>query len=200
MSRKSVHSKIDEVLALLSIHNSRLSLHSEKLSQLDIDVSVPKQVPVQDIVQEEPIKIPQEKQEIVQEIIKEKTPEPKKEEIAPKTTKKVEIKKKETLAKPAKPKKPQPKVEEEMLSLFEKFSSKPIKSIPKAISLAKRFEFQSVFFDGEPKEYNSFMASLDAAGDRESAFEIYHAYKNELSWDHEELKDELKALIYRMYA
>ena len=38
MSRDKIHEKIDELLGMLSIHNSRLSLHSEKLSQLDIDV------------------------------------------------------------------------------------------------------------------------------------------------------------------
>ena len=38
MSRENIHSKIDELLELLSIHNGRLSLHAEKLSQLDIDV------------------------------------------------------------------------------------------------------------------------------------------------------------------
>lgn len=38
MSRDKIHNKIDELLGMLSIHNSRLSVHSEKLSQLDIDV------------------------------------------------------------------------------------------------------------------------------------------------------------------
>ena len=38
MSRENIHSKIYELLELLSIHNGRLSLHAEKLSQLDIDV------------------------------------------------------------------------------------------------------------------------------------------------------------------
>ena len=38
MSRENIHSKIDELLELLSIHNGRLSLHAEKLSQLDKDV------------------------------------------------------------------------------------------------------------------------------------------------------------------
>tara|TARA_B110000240_G_scaffold15034_1_gene15411 strand:- start:489 stop:989 length:501 start_codon:yes stop_codon:yes gene_type:complete len=93
-----------------------------------------------------------------------------------------------------------PLAEDEMLSLFEKFSSKPITSIPKAISVAKRFEFQSVFFDGETSEYNGFMAKLDAAEHREEAFEIYHDYKVRLRWDNEELKDELKVLMYRKYA
>ncbi len=86
-----------------------------------------------------------------------------------------------------------------MTSLFQKFSSKPINSIPKAISIAKRFEFQSVFFDGEPKAYNTFMAQLDAADGREAAFDIYSEYKNNLNWDNEELKDELKALMYRKH-
>ena len=87
-----------------------------------------------------------------------------------------------------------------MLSLFEKFSSKPIDSISKAISIAKRFEFQSEFFDGDAKAYKGFIEALDSAGDREASFEIYHKYKTELKWDNEDLKDELKVLLYRKYA
>ena len=86
-----------------------------------------------------------------------------------------------------------------MLSLFEKFSSKPIDSIAKGVSVAKRFEFQSAFFDGDNKAYNQFMASLDDAGGREAAFAVYHDYKSKYEWDNEELKDELKSLMYRKY-
>ena len=38
MSRDKIHNRIDELLGMLSIHNRRLSLNAEKLSQLDIDV------------------------------------------------------------------------------------------------------------------------------------------------------------------
>jgi len=212
MSRDSIHQKIDELLGLLSIHNSRLSLHTEKLSQLDIDVlrkqcidlydevnklalqgkiksksSSPKAVKTPPVVASEPAQVPAPKVE---------TPKP-----APEPE--VEVPKVETkpVAK-AVTKKAKPKaiVEDEMLSLFEKFSSTPISSIAKGMSVAKRFEFQSAFFDGDHKEYNGFVKKLDNAEDREAAFEIYHEYKNRLDWDNEDLKDELKALMYRKHA
>ncbi len=215
MSRDSIHRRIDELLGLLSIHNSRLSLHSEKLSQLDIDVlrkqcidlydevnklalqgkiitksSAPKPVEtpvepakptpvVKKVTEAEPAEVAKPVVETVA------TPEPKPKPVA-ETTKKAP--------------KPAVKADDEMQSLFEKFSSKPIDSIAKGMSVAKRFEFQSAFFDGDHKEYNHFLSLLENAGDRESAFEIYHEYKNKYDWDNEELKDELKALMYRKYA
>ena len=216
MSRDSIHQRIDELLGLLSIHNSRLSLHTERLSQLDIDVLRKQCIDLYDQVnmlalqgkiKSQTPKIAAQKQEEipaaaiqtkpvrqhvaeavkteeVSEPIKETTIEPPKEE-----KKEVVSQKKST----------KHIAEDEMLSLFEKFSSKPIVSIPKAISVAKRFEFQSVFFDGEASEYNGFMAKLDAAEHREEAFEIYHEYKGRLHWDNEELKDELKVLMYRKH-
>ena len=208
MSRDNIHNRIDELLGLLSIHNSRLSLHSEKLSQLDIDVLRKQCIDLYDQVNMLALqgKIKSKpKVEVVKSAEVKETPKP---ETKPAVQKHVEpevvVPEPVVVEKPKpQPKKkpvPKPVVEEEMLSLFEKFSSKPIASIPKAISVAKRFEFQSVFFDGEPKEYNQFMSSLDAAGSREAAFEVYHDYKNRLEWDNEDLKDELKALMYRKYA
>jgi hypothetical protein len=91
------------------------------------------------------------------------------------------------------------KVDEEMISLFERYNSKPIDNISKAISISKRFEFQNNFFEGDAQTYKSFIVSLDEAGDREAAFEIYHEHKKRLNWENEELKDELKSLLYRKY-
>ncbi|GEM_PF-557525 len=215
MSRDSIHQRIDELLGLLSINNSRLSLHTEKLSQLDIDVlrkqcidlydqvnilalqgkiktDTPKvAAPMQEEVlatslqtkDEQEYEAEAAKLKVVAEPIREAAKE------LPKQEKK----------EPISPKKSTKSAEDEMLSLFEKFSSKPIASIPKAISVAKRFEFQSVFFDGGASEYNGFMAKLDAAEHREEAFEIYQEYKIRLNWDNEELKDELKVLMYRKH-
>ncbi len=214
MSRDQIHDKIDELLGLISINNNRLSLHSEKLSQLDIDVLRKQCIELYDEINrlalmgrsaQTPIKSKPVKKEVVE------VPPVKEEPVQVKQVVKepvVEEAPAEEKPKPApvlkeEPKKSKPKsnkqVEEEMLSLFEKFNSKPIDSIAKAISVAKRFEFQSNFFDGEAKDYKDFMAKLEAAGDRESAFEIYHDYKDRLKWDNEELKDELKALMYRKY-
>ena len=86
-----------------------------------------------------------------------------------------------------------------MLSLFEKFSNQPIESIPKAISLAKRFELQGEFFNDDAAAYNSFMVELDQASSRDRAFEIYHAAKEKYKWENEELRDELKVLMYRKH-
>jgi len=217
MSRDSIHQRIDELLGLLSIHNSRLSLHTERLSQLDIDVlrkqcidlydqvnmlalqgKIKSHIPKvaaqkQEVTPAAPIQTKPEEQQVAEAVKAEEVAEPIKVAAieSPKEEKNEAVNPKKS-AKPV--------AEDEMLSLFEKFSSKPIASIPKAISVAKRFEFQSVFFDGEASEYNGFMAKLDAAEHREEAFEIYREYKVRLRWDNEELKDELKALMYRKYA
>lgn len=215
MSRDSIHQRIDELLGLLSIHNSRLSLHTERLSQLDIDVlrkqcidlydqvnmlalqgkiksQTPKvEAPQQEEIPASPIQAKPEQQQVAEAVKIEEVAEPIQEAaIEPPKEKKKEV---------VSPKKSTKPAEDEMLSLFEKFSSKPIASIPKAISVAKRFEFQSVFFDGEAGDYNGFMAKLDAAEHREEAFGIYHEYKVRLLWDNEELKDELKVLMYRKH-
>ncbi|MGB1037052.1 MAG: hypothetical protein ACPGYY_00260 [Bacteroidia bacterium] len=227
MSRDKVHSKIDELLGLLSIHNNRLSLHSERLSQLDIDVLRKQCIELYEeinklalqgkIVSPEKVETPIVKQQKATHVVKtevevkvEEEPaaneEPAVEKIekeGPKPQIQAEPEIEQVVEKKATPPKKKPKkearAEEEMLSLFEKFSSKPIESIPRGISVAKRFEFQSEFFDGEAKEYKNFMNLLDSASDREAAFEVYHDYKNKRDWDNEDLKDELKALIYRKH-
>ena len=38
MSREELHQRISDLLEMLTVNNNRLSLHEEKLSQLDIDV------------------------------------------------------------------------------------------------------------------------------------------------------------------
>ena len=241
MGRESIHSKIDELLDVLSINNSRLSLHSEGLSMLDIDVlrkqcielyeqinklalqpkTVPKLAEKLVEIKEKPVEKEQEAkpfEEIVNKEPEVVVPEPPivdmpievkaPEVVEPKTVSSVEKivpKESEPISLPkdnvkAKDDTKSHRYEnEEMRSLFEKFSSKPIESIAKSISVAKRFEFQSNFFDGEAKEYNTFMSLLDGAYDREEAFAIYHAYKSKFKWDNEDLKDELKALMYRKF-
>ena len=189
MSRDKIHNKIDELLGMLSIHNSRLSLHSEKLSQLDIDVFRKHCIDLYDEVNGLALK---GKLESMGNENVEKG-------IAP--IEKSETQTKQKIAK----KKEDIEVDQskndndEMLSLFEKYSNKPISSISEGMSIVKRFEFQNVFFDGETSDYNSFISALDNASNREEAFEIYKAHKTERNWDQEELKDELKALIYRKY-
>lgn len=189
MSRDKIHNRIDELLGMLSIHNSRLSLHAEKLSQLDIDVFRKHCIDLYDEVNGLALKgklKPSENKVVEKEekaIQKSKTSiqekvEKKKEEI------KVNLSKNDN---------------DEMLSLFEKYSNKPISSIAKGMSIAKRFEFQNVFFDGDKSDYNSFISEIDGVSNRDEAFKIYKAYKTERNWDQEELKDELKALIYRKY-
>jgi uncharacterized protein YdcH (DUF465 family) len=196
MSRDSIHQRIDELLGLLSNHNNRLSLHSEKLSQLDIDALRKQCINVYDEVN----------RLALHGRIKSKTPTvPDPQEVsAVKHTPDPS-----SFSEPVKPAISEPlvntlirhkaKADEEMLSLFEKFSSKPIESITKGMSVAKRFEFQSALFDGDHKEYNHFIGQLESAGDLESAFEVYQTYKTKLEWDSEDLKDELKALMYRKY-
>jgi hypothetical protein len=189
MSRDKIHNRIDQLLAMLSIHNSRLSLHAEKLSQLDIDVFRKHCIDLYDEVNGLALKgklKPSENKVVEKE---EKTNQKSKTSIQEKVEKKKE-KIKVNLSK---------NDNDEMLSLFEKYSNKPISSIAKGMSIAKRFEFQNVFFDGDKSDYNSFISEIDGVSNRDEAFKIYKAYKTERNWDQEELKDELKALIYRKY-
>lgn len=253
MVRESIHTKIEELLELLSINNTRLRLHSEGLSMLDIDVlrkqcielyeqinklalqpraatkaSIPavqesRKVETEIVIEQRmpetiiapvPESLPAKEPEVVvpEAKVLPKAEEPiphtiveQKEEIVPPN---IEIETQQEPAKSVAPKvaKNKDKVkshrheDEEMKSLFEKFSNKPIESIAKSMSLAKRFEFQTSFFGGEAKEYNTFMSLLDDANDREEAFAIYHAYKAKFKWENEELKDELKALMYRKHS
>ncbi|NBV57660.1 MAG: hypothetical protein EBR72_07700 [Bacteroidetes bacterium] len=189
MSRDKIHNRIDELLGMLSIHNSRLSLHAEKLSQLDIDVFRKHCIDLYDEVNGLALKgklKPSENKVVEKE---EKTIQKSKTSIQ----EKVEKKKEEIKVNLSK------NDNDEMLSLFEKYSNKPISSIAKGMSIAKRFEFQNVFFDGDKSDYNSFISEIDGVSNRDEAFKIYKAYKTERNWDQEELKDELKALIYRKY-
>lgn len=188
MSRDNLHDKIDELLGMLSIHNSRLSLHSEKLSQLDIDVFRKHCIDLYDEVNRLALrgKLNSSEKGAIQ-----KTAPVKKEKIE--IQERVETKRENIKGNLSK------NVNDEMLSLFEKYSNKPISSIAKGMSIAKRFEFQNVFFDGDKSDYNSFISAIDNASNRDEAFKIYKTYKSERNWDQEELKDEFKALIYRKY-
>jgi hypothetical protein len=174
---------------MLSIHNSRLSLHSEKLSQLDIDVFRKHCINLYDEVNGLAVKGELEStgnenlEKVTVSIEKSETP----------TKRKVAMKKEDIEVDQSK------NDNDEMLSLFEKYSNKPISSISGGMSIAKRFEFQNVFFDGKTSDYDSFISALDNASNREKAFKIYKAHKAERNWDQEDLKDELKALIYRKY-
>ena len=215
MSREEIHSKIDELLQQLGLHNNRLSLHDEKLSQLDIDVMRKQCIDLYDQINhlaldKSPLKTSSNESSMPEPIQKEPVVDASKEVEEPVKVEPVEVEPEpvvESQAEPAvqekpkqAPKKVSKKEEDEMISLFEKFNSKPIDNISKAISISKRFEFQNNFFDGDAQDYKSFIEAIDQAGDRESAFEIYHDYKNRLVWDNEELKDELKSLLYRKYS
>lgn len=189
MSRDKIHNKIDELLGMLSIHNSRLSLHSDKLSQLDIDVFRKHCIDLYDEVNGLALKGKLES--MGNENVEKGTAPIEKSETQ--TKQKIAKKKEDIEVDQSK------NDNDEMLSLFEKYSNKPISSISEGMSIVKRFEFQNVFFDGETSDYNSFISALDNASNREEAFEIYKAHKTERNWDQEELKDELKALIYRKY-
>ena len=189
MSRDKIHEKIDELLGMLSIHNSRLSLHSEKLSQLDIDVFRKHCIDLYDEVNGLALKGKLKSSKIQADKQQKGSAKEEVDFIEEKDQIKAEVKEAEPLK----------NQNEEMLSLFEKFSNKPISSIAKGMSIAKRFEFQNVFFDGDKSGYNSFITEIDNASDRVEAFKIYKAYKVNGNWDQEELKDELKALIYRKY-
>lgn len=225
--RDKLHQTISDLLQTLNINNNRLSLHTEQLSELDVDVlrkqcidlyetinllphanaKLAQSVPAEEeettsqeqhkLIYEEEIRAQDTSSESVKDEFKEELEEIEEleEPEAPKEEVKVEIQEEENKSIHMKL-----QDEAEMVSLFEKFNSKPIDSIAKAITISKRFEFQNNFFDGDAKNYKEFIEMIDAAGEREAAFQIYHEYKKKLGWDNEDLKDELKSLLYRKYA
>ena len=67
------------------------------------------------------------------------------------------------------------------------------------MSVAKRFEFQNVFFKSDMNAYSEFIQKIDSVTSIDEALEIYKSYKSALEWENEDLLDELKALIYRKY-
>lgn len=211
--RDEIHQTISDLLQTLNINNNRLSLHSEQISELDVDVLRKQCIDLYEAINLLPFANARV-EEVISEVPEESAE--KKVEEAPEiqeVSKEAELKEEAiNEAKPEEEPKVEPKNEEnrsihmklqdeaEMVSLFEKFNSKPIDSIAKAITISKRFEFQNNFFDGDAKNYKTFIELIDAAGEREAAFQIYHEYKNKLGWDNEDLKDELKSLLYRKYA
>jgi len=84
-------------------------------------------------------------------------------------------------------------------SLFEKYKSSPISSVTKAISVLKRFEFQSALFKSDVDAYNEFIASLEHAGSLTKAVEVFHVGKRNYQWEEEALELEIMTLIYRRY-
>lgn len=84
-------------------------------------------------------------------------------------------------------------------SLFEKYKSSPISSVTKAISVLKRFEYQSALFKSDVEAYNEFVANLEHAGSLAKAVEIFHQGKRNYQWEEETLELEIMTLIYRRY-
>lgn len=210
-SREQIHSRISDLLETLNINNNRLSLHAEDISNLDLEVlrkqciDLYEQIGLLALADSE-FTVPEVKEEIVKQVEVNNSPiveehveveqeELKEEPSADEVEDQVDLKQEEKRSIHMKH-----QDEAEMVSLFEKFNSKPIDNISKAITISKRFEFQNNFFEGDAGDYKKFIGLIDAAQDREDAFQIYHEYKNRLGWDNEELKDELKSLLYRKYA
>jgi hypothetical protein len=84
-------------------------------------------------------------------------------------------------------------------SLFEKYKSSPISSVTKAISVLKRFEYQSALFKSDIEAYNEFIANLEHAGSLDKAVEVFHQGKRNYQWEEETLELEIMTLIYRRY-
>ena len=151
MSRENIHSKIDELLELLSIHNGRLSLHAEKLSQLDIDVlrkqcidlydqvnllalqgKIVVKPSVQKITPQESSSTPAPVEQMITEVVvsKNEITETAKEEDLNVASEEITAQPVEEIIEPEVVVIPEPKLpvkkektEDDMLSLFEKFSN-----------------------------------------------------------------------------
>jgi hypothetical protein len=84
--------------------------------------------------------------------------------------------------------------------LYDKIRHSRIDSIKKAISISKRYEFQSELFGKDPETYNVCMKALDSCDSMESAYALLNDYSSKFTWDAEnELVEELKTVLLRRY-
>ena len=194
MSSNQTHKRIDELLRLMSDYNHRLRSQEEGISQLDVDVFRKQCIELYEELNKLTVGY---HSSFTNEVPPKGNSTPNGEEKS--AEKSLESTREMEVIEQKKVKNSINQDNDEMLSLFEKFSNEPITSVTKGISIAKRFEFQNVFFDGDSVSYTAFMSQLDEADDREDAFKIYKSYKSQGNWENEELKDELKSLIYRKH-
>lgn len=84
--------------------------------------------------------------------------------------------------------------------LHDTFPNSKIASIPSAIDISKRFEIQNNLFGGQSQAYSQAIRSLEDAGDKRTALEVFQSFVTRLNWDSDsELVKEFKSLIYRRY-
>lgn len=84
--------------------------------------------------------------------------------------------------------------------LHDTFPNSKIASIPSAIDISKRFEIQNNLFGGQSQTYSQAIRSLEDAGDKKTALEVFESFVTRLNWDTDsELLKEFKSLIYRRY-
>lgn len=93
--------------------------------------------------------------------------------------------------------------DKENKNLFEKFRSAKIDSIKKAISILKKYEYQSGLFKNDPKAYTDAIEMLDNSASGDIAISLLeNSYRKQYEWGEkqENLVEELKELVYRRHS
>lgn len=96
-----------------------------------------------------------------------------------------------------------PTKEKENKNVFEKYRSAKIDSIKKAISILKKYEYQSGLFKNDPKAYTDAIEMLDNSASGEVAISLLeNKWSTQYEWGEkqENLVEELKELVYRRYS
>jgi hypothetical protein len=96
-----------------------------------------------------------------------------------------------------------PPKEKENKNLFEKYRSAKIDSIKKAISILKKYEYQSGLFKNDPKAYTDAIEMLDNSASGDIAISLLeNSYRKQYEWGEkqENLVEELKELVYRRHS
>jgi len=84
--------------------------------------------------------------------------------------------------------------------VYDRLKNSKIESVKKAISISKRYEFQSVLFSKDPEVYDTNIKKLDSASSLEEAYERFDAMAEEFNWNLEsELVEELQTILLRRY-
>ena len=93
--------------------------------------------------------------------------------------------------------------DKENKNVFEKYRSAKIDSIKKAISILKKYEYQSALFKNDSKAYTDAIEMLDNSASGEVAISLLeNSWRKQYEWGEkqENLVEELKELVYRRHS
>lgn len=92
------------------------------------------------------------------------------------------------------------KLRNEATSVVDRFTSQGIDDIKKAVSISKRFEFQSALFDNDRVMYEKTMEYFNTAEDQTEGLARFKEMMDAHGWDNEsKLVQELEQMVERRY-